>query len=564
MLLHKQHLVAALCASLAMACGQSGIDFPDDDGGGVGGSGGEVETTEVDPLPDPPQLTFDWFACPWETYGSSALDAECADVDVPLDWWDPDGAQIQLYLKRGGDITNPNAQQLWFLMGGPGGASNGYEGLGRGVFEAVPETVVYLLDHRGVGRSTRLGCAAESANTLDGVSITFEEVPDCIAENQAIWGEGLQHFSTTAAALDLGTLIAQTRIGQQRVHVHGGSYGTYWAQRYLQFFPDQATAVSMLGVVNPTEFSFTRYDEQYEAQGAAYLDACASDSVCSSKLGADPAATLRSVMDNIGGLCPGAIAAGLDRDTLRTYAGSFLLVSWEERVLPLALVYRIQRCDPEDVLAIETFINNVPPPINGLLDNPLYSRVLGMHVSMSELWYEPHISAQQADAYAADALFAFGSIGRRFELDGLWPTYDPQGFNKSFAKSSIPILMIEGELDPASTHAQAVGVGENFSGPQQHFVTIPNGSHSFKSPTTSGAECATSMFVNFVFDPYAPLVPCVDDIVDLRFDGTMQLASLMGSLDIWENESGNSNAAAAIEADPATQERASAALRQKR
>ena len=542
----KRHLVSMALACLTTACGESTIDFPNNpaEGGATagsgGGGGGDVGSggSGGDPLPEPPALTFAWYPCPWDTYGSSQ-DAECADVAVPLDWWQPDGETITLYLKRGGDIENPNAQQLWFLMGGPGGASNGYEGIGRLMFDNVAETAVYLLDHRGVGRSTRLGCAAENDSSIEGYQITTEEYPACIDELFATWGDRLQHFSTTGASLDLGNLIAQTRFAGQRVHVHGGSYGTYWAQRYLQLFPEQASAVSMLGVVNPTVFSFTRYDEQYEAAGAAFMQRCAADALCRSKLGDDPLATFGSIVNNIGALCPAALSAGLDRDTLRSYTSSFMLWGWDERVLPLALAYRVQRCDESDVTAISTFLANVTPPIASLFNDRLYSRLLGLNVSYGELYVDPHQTVEQADAYGAAALFAFGTAGRRIELAALWSPYDAAPYDRIFADASLPVLMIEGELDPASIYSEALGVGENFSGPNQHFVTIPGGSHNWTSPTNDGFGCALNVFANFLVDPYAPLLDCMGTVVPIDFGGSIDLASQMGTLDIWENSSAN-------------------------
>lgn len=115
-----------------------------------------------------------------------------------------------------------------------------------------------------------------------------------------------------------------------------------------------------------------------------------------------------------------------------------------------------------------------------------------------------------------------------------------------FADTDVPILAINGTLDPASTITQAIPVGEHFDGPNQHFVAIPGGSHSWTSPTRDGSGCAENIFFGFLQDPEAPLLDCVPDILPLDFTGTPALASQLGTTDLWEN------GAAAATADPLT------------
>lgn len=551
--LHVTWLVG-LCFG-TLACGDAAAIFDEggDGGGASGGSGGSGgDATDPPPLPKAPELDIQWSPCSWETSGGPN-DAECADIEVPLDWWQPDGERITLYLKRGGQIGDPDAKQLWFVMGGPGGASEGYEPIGRTMFESVPPLEVYLLDHRGVGRSTRLGCSAENDASEEGYAITMEEWPACIDEVVAEWGDGLDNFSTTQAAVDLGVLVDQTQRPGQATHVHGGSYGTYWAQRYLQLFPEQSEAVSMLGVVNPVVFTFANYDDQYEANGADFLARCAADPFCMSKVGPDPEAFMRGVYDEVDTVCP---QAGVDRQTLRIYAGSFLLFGWDERVLPLALAYRLARCDPQDVTAIQTFLSNVPPPIDSITEDRLRGQILGMHIGTSELWSDDLPSVEDADAVAENGLFAFGGTGRRIELTPIWPTYDDVHYDDRWAETSIPLLMINGELDPATTQAEAIGVGDHFGGALQRFVTIPDGSHGWSSPTTQGYGCALNMFAGFVLEPTEPLLDCIPIVLPVDFRGTGTLASLMGTADIWDN-----GTTMLTDPDPDTQQGANETLR---
>ncbi len=528
------------------------------------GACGDITGDDDDDIVDPPDAAVDdpdapapdaslpqgiqWSPCPYFT-GGTGSDAECADVEVPVDWTQPDGDKLTLFVKRMGNPTT-TGQQVWFLMGGPGGDSSGYESLGDQLLNADPTLIIYLMDHRGTGRSTRLGCPVqEGSSSPEGWLITIDEWPACAASLQTQWGANLDHFSTTEAARDLGYAIGQTRLPGQWVHIHGGSYGTFWAQRYLQIFPDQPTSVSMLGVVHPT-FSFTKYNEHYELIGAEYLAQCGADSFCASKLGADPEATFRAVMGDIGGYCPEALAAGLDRATLRGFFGSQLIWGWDERTLPLAIIYRIQRCDAGDITALEYFAENMVDPLDGLRYSRLFSASIGAHIGLSDLWEAPIPTVAEGQALIDDALWAFGSTAR-LVMDEYWPKYAPDEYHNVFAETDVPILMINGELDPASPLYQAEPVGEHFNGPNQHFVALPGAPHTWMSPTTEGYQCGINIFFNFLTNPTADLLDCVGLIIPIEFTGTSAIASLLGTTDQWENPS----TAAAVTPDAATLER---------
>ena len=471
---------------------------------------------------DPVELT--WTACPFAT-GTG----ECAEVDVPANWNDGDGDHLTVSVQRLGDPA-ADGQQIWLLAGGPGSSGEAYQTMAQLLVDRDPSVVVYLLDHRGTGGSSRLGCPTQEAEDSDeGFDISVDEYPACIASLQAEWGTSLDYFSTTMAAHDLGWLIDKTRRPNQQVHVYGASYGTFWLQRYLQLYPTQATAASMLGVVAP-EFSFAGYHQQYETVGGEVLAACGQDAFCASKLGPDPQATFRDVMDDLGGYCP---AAGLDRETLRDYFGGQLLRGWEERLLPLAIIYRIQRCAPGDVDALRRLADVIASTVQTSdVYDPEYSDVLHHHIALSEQWEAPTPSLAQAQDLLDDGLWAFGTT-KKFELAASWPTYAEDQYADQFAEVSIPLLMLNGEFDPATPLAQALTVGEHFSGADQHFVTIPDGTHSLKSPLPDGSWCAREMLFAFMQDPTAPLLDCMDDVVPLDFQGTVSF--VLGTPDLWEN-----------------------------
>ncbi|MEQ1568670.1 MAG: hypothetical protein ABMA64_23730 [Myxococcota bacterium] len=120
-----------------------------------------------------------WERCPLQVDGKGPP-TQCATVDVPL-WPDePDGPTIELFAQRhlargGGDRV------LWLLPGGPGQTGAVYESFVEDLDHALPHTDLYLFEHRGVGRSTRLGCPDQEDPASDGgIDVTGDEWPACL------------------------------------------------------------------------------------------------------------------------------------------------------------------------------------------------------------------------------------------------------------------------------------------------------------------------------------------------------------------------------------------------
>ena len=113
-------------------------------------------------------------------------------------------------------------------------------------------------------------------------------VQACADEVQQRWGGALGTFSTTTAARDVGHLIERTRAPGQEVHVYGVSYGTYWAQRYMQLFPEQATTVTLDSVCQAGLCSLLKYGYWQDTVYRRFIGECAEDAFCAGKLGAIP------------------------------------------------------------------------------------------------------------------------------------------------------------------------------------------------------------------------------------------------------------------------------------
>ncbi|WP_159397230.1 alpha/beta hydrolase family protein [Sorangium cellulosum] len=503
-------------------------------GGGVGGAGGGGVGGGSGSDSD----NIAWTPCPLFTDGAGE-DAECAEIPVPLRWDEPEGKAITFFVKRKLAATQPSRGQLWLLNGGPGYSGADFEPLVQLLAGVDPTLDMYMPDHRGTGRSSRLGCPdAETPESESGAYISDAEVVACLPQIKAELGEDIKAFDITNAARDVGEIIGRTRAPGSDVFVFGASYGTAWGHRYLQLYPDQPTAVSLAALAIRTRLS--DLDVSLNDLGRRYMEACGADPPCSDNLGADPWATMTQTLDAFGeGACPEVAALGYDRQVFQTLFAQFLY-SWALRPLVPALIHRLNRCAPADVNAFTHLRGLVfapmPDPLPAALR--LYSPVLGNNIALSELWADPPPPLSEVEDFLAHANVALGRTDNATALHESWPRYTPDAYASQWATASAPLLLVHGELDfiPAT---EAALVQRQLAGPDTTFVTLPRTPHSLESPTDlQGGSCFLELTVQFFTDPGATLdTSCTDEILPLVFDVDPSLsAAYLGTQDAWDGD----------------------------
>ncbi|MFD3685497.1 alpha/beta hydrolase [Nocardiopsis sp. NPDC058631] len=178
---------------------------------------------------------------------------ECADVEVPLDYADPDGTRITVAVSRG---TATDAERRRGILltnpGGPGGhgrtaplslAENPGAGWGLGDTRAAEVYDIIGMDPRGTGASSpRMDCEAEPApfytrptdaefSTLTRAAIGYQRT--C----ERTQGDLLPHMSTANTARDMDVIRAA--LGEENLNFLGASYGTYLGAVYGTLFPER-------------------------------------------------------------------------------------------------------------------------------------------------------------------------------------------------------------------------------------------------------------------------------------------------------------------------------------
>jgi len=532
--------VVLAAAITALGCGSSAK--PPHDGGDqldVGGQSDVADVADVADGPDGadardaavPSLQINWGVCP------GGFVSECAQVSVPLDWATPSGQTISVFLSRWPASAAVARGQLWLLNGGPGGSGEDFANVVPMLAQLLPDLDIVVLEHRGVGLSSRLGCsAAEDPTSAAGRQIDTTEWGGCIAAVEGEWGDRLAFFNITQAANDLAHLAAATRRPGQQLFVYGVSYGTSWAQRFLQLRPDDATGVVLDSIVAPGVLFLSKFDQGFDPVAQRLAGLCAADVVCAAKMGSDPWARLAQILATLDqGHCP---ALAVDRQTWSSLM-SFLIETQAFRNAVFPLFYRLDRCAPADVNALTHFVSLFDP---GPDPGPMpFSQVLQYNIALSELWEMPPPDAAEIARRRSDALFWPGLLDAAAPLYDIWPRYPLDAFANRWPTPTSAILGMNGTLDPQTPIEQARGAAIALAGPHQSFVEFPFSPHGviFNTPVNGGQDlnCGMQVMLGFLHDPTAPLdARCLATLDPVAFSWPYGYPEeLLGTSDMWEN-----------------------------
>jgi pimeloyl-ACP methyl ester carboxylesterase len=484
-------------------------------------------------------LAVDWQPCSLIDGADDGL-AECAAVDMPLFWDDPDGRTFSTWAKRLVDPSRTPDGQLWLLHGGPGGS--GTIGLASWMLEIqqdLPQLDVYTLDPRGTGYSEFLECPdQQSAGSEQGSWVTLDELPACIAYVEEHYGDRLSVYGTTSAAIDLAALMSATeREGVDQL-LWGGSGGTYWSQRFLQLFPDMAEGVVIEGIVPPNE-SLVFQDEYDDEIAHRVLELCTEDAFCADRL-PDPIGTVNDLLVKMDeGHCG---QLGMDSTSLKSFVRTMDYYHLTMAMVP-ALIYRLDRCEADDVDAIVNFYYAL---WGGESDPREMSTLLFFNEGWSELWEHEWFAdngelLDYLDQVHAEGTFTMGLGYDRNEYYLAWPRYtDP--LDDTWAESDVPMLMLQGALDPSTPLFFAQDVGDHFTAEHQHWTVFPYSPHNVISGSPMshdyGAEhCGERLFYDFLSDPQGELdTSCVDAVATLDFEGLVYAPYIFGTQDYWDNK----------------------------
>ncbi|MER5209499.1 alpha/beta hydrolase [Streptomyces sp. NPDC002838] len=201
----------------------------------------------------------------WTKCEGSGLDPrqQCATLEVPMDYADPDGKTIDLAISRL-PSEKPGARRGALLMipGGPGGSSlKAPSAKGQKLPQSVRDAYDLIgFAPRGNAPSTSVSCGLATGDlattalrpwpapdgSVSGNMTAARRMAKACARNG---DELLRHISTVDNARDVDSIRAA--LGERKLSVWGVSYGTYIGAVHSQLFPFRTDRVVLDSNDNP-------------------------------------------------------------------------------------------------------------------------------------------------------------------------------------------------------------------------------------------------------------------------------------------------------------------------
>ncbi|MFI6028712.1 alpha/beta hydrolase [Amycolatopsis magusensis] len=222
--------------------------------------------------------TVDWGPCP---EGITGAGLECSTLEVPLDYRDPEGRQIEIAISR---LASPNPEKrrgvLLTNTGGPGGEGLAYPAVLRDSLELPQEVLdsydVIGIDPRGVAHSTPVTCDLKPEQWFTNIPLHARHPADVTAQaeqaklvaeqcGKSASAPLLPHLTTANTARDLDRV--REALGESTVSYFGRSYGTYLGSVYTTLFPHRSDRFLLDSATGPGgwDASFSRkFGEGFE------------------------------------------------------------------------------------------------------------------------------------------------------------------------------------------------------------------------------------------------------------------------------------------------------------
>ena len=227
----------------------------------------------------------------WSDCGS----LDCASIEVPVDWSDPDGATIAISVaKRPANNPGERIGSLLINPGGPGGS-------GIELLEYFPSTAgerlldsydIIGFDPRGVGESHPVSCGG--ARELDAFYVRdfhvetqadlnlMRERNRSFAQNcRDLTGPLFENVDTVSAARDMD--VIRYVLGDDELYYLGFSYGTQLGATYAEIYPENVGRMVLDGAVDfllPGEDQSLQQAQGFENALTNFLAWCLEQESC--------------------------------------------------------------------------------------------------------------------------------------------------------------------------------------------------------------------------------------------------------------------------------------------
>lgn len=235
---------------------------------------------------------------------------QCGPVLVPVDYTNPTGTKIQLYLVKVHLIAQKPSDRIGSLLVNPGGPGASGVQLALSLTTQLKLDVfqhfdVVGFDPRGVGLSSSVTCisdAQKDANaaldpdvrTVAGQTQARTSAIAIVKECTKQYPETLAHINTEETARDMDVLRAA--LGDQKLNYLGFSYGTRLGSIYAHEFPTKIRVAALDGAVDPSTNELGTDEQQVKGFEDAF-DQFAAD--CRNRSACTPIGDPRTAVEKL-------------------------------------------------------------------------------------------------------------------------------------------------------------------------------------------------------------------------------------------------------------------------
>lgn len=397
---------------------------------------------------------------------------ECATIEVPADWADPDGERISLAVARRPATSGTSRGVVLANPGGPG--ASGVDWLARaGDLAGIGDDFdLVSWDPRGVGASTGLDCGGEDGSGATDVHRLPTTGPqaaataDAVAAFVAACATGspqlVDHLGTEQGVADMDAVRAA--VGAAEVNVVGFSYGTYLGLAYARAYPERVRTLVLDAVVDPAD----------SLEGLLEAQATAMEEVLSEVLADDPGLWDRA-------------AANTDPTTLAFAAIAASYDATSIGRLPDAL--RSAAAGDDAALAATA---------DRYFDAASFPAYLGTLCADLERPTDAASQAAMADRLSAVAPRLGAAVAGEVAACAVWPVANGRRWTPE-VPPGVPVLVIAGTGDVATPPALARSVADELAG--SVLVVREGDGHVSLSRSPCVADLVTRLLLDATLPP---------------------------------------------------------------
>ncbi|MBY4130141.1 alpha/beta fold hydrolase [Rhodococcus fascians] len=485
--------------------------------------------TSTTPSPEPEtdaelgaylEQSLDWGQCAGtatnsvdaELFANPAL--ECASVEVPIDYDEPDSDQAKIALLRI-PATGESEGSVLINPGGPGGAGTSFVASTSPLWQESPVIERFDIvgfDPRGIGGSTpALDCYTDEeydtgnglrfgiVNDINSVEQAREFAERCIDGSGGV--ENLVNAGSANVVRDMD--LMREVLGDEKLTFLGYSYGSEIGAMYTERYPENVRAVVLDGAVSPdmtpTQLraaQFAAFQDRFDDLAAL----CAESSDC--VLGVDPTAVNERLHEIVEPLAdsPARSTDGREVNVWDVYngisSGLYSEATWPTIISALT---ELDRGNPDEMLALrDSWYGRTE---DGTYTTDLDTQTIVRCMDWPRLTPEEQTAAarehgQIAPMYDIEALTG----GQYYDECGSWPAPPTREQAWLDGKTDLPeTLIVSVTGDPATPYEGGIELADALGG---SLLTVEAKQHG--AYLVGGSECVDEVVGGYLLDLETP------------------------------------------------------------